>query len=174
MNVTFTYTYSDYLALIKAMEKHGRFSRYSWIALYLVIFVNFAASAVFIYLALTNNRVLELAHFVNAGLAILLILIFYVFKPLYLRRYYKKQMIDGKQISLDFSDRGLEVAMPSFNGTHEWPAIIRADEGPEHFLLWINKVQAYCIPKRGFAKTQDIEDFKSLVAEKVPNQEFIK
>ena len=174
MNVSFTYTYSDYAALTKAMEKHGRFAKYSWILLYLAIFANFAASAFFIYETISNNRPLELIYFANAALALLLIVVFYVLKPLYLKHYYKKQMIDGKLINLAFSDQGLEVDMPSFNGTHDWPAIIRADEEPEHFLLWINKVQAYCVPKRGFSNTSDMENFKSLVAEKVPNQEQIK
>lgn len=174
MNVSFTYTYSDYAALTKAMQNHGRFAKHFWILLYLVIFANFAASAFFIYETLSNNQPLELIHFANAVLALLLIVVFYVLKPLYLKHYYKKQMIDGKQINLAFSDQGLAVDMPSFNGTHDWPAIIRADEEPEHFLLWINKVQAYCVPKRGFSSTDDIKNFKTLVAEKVPNQEFIK
>jgi len=59
------------------------------------------------------------------------------------------------------------------NGTHSWPAIIRADEEPEHFLLWINKVQAYCVPKRGFANASDIIAFKSLVSQNVEDRYFI-
>ncbi len=174
MNVSFSYKYSDYAALTKAMEKHEKFAKYSWIALYLVIFANFAASAVFIYITLSNYRMLELIHFANAALGVFLILVFYVLKPLYLRRYYKKQMIDGKEIRLNFSEKDMKVDMPAFTGIHNWEAIIRADEEPEHFLLWINKVQAYCVPKRGFASALDIEEFKTLVVSKVENQELIK
>lgn len=170
MNVSFTYTYSDYAALTKAMEKHGRFAKYSWIALYVIIFANLAASAFFIYATLSDNRTLELIHFANAALAVLLILVFYVFKPLYLKRYYKKQMIDGKEIQLGFSEAGMSVDMPAFTGNHQWEAIIRADEEPEHFLLWINKVQAYCVPKRGFSSSAEIDDFKTLVISKVEDQ----
>jgi hypothetical protein len=174
MNVSFTYTYSDYAALTKAMEKHGRFAKYSMLIGIIIVLLNVAASAFFIFETLSAGGALKLVHFANAGLAMLIIVFIYVLKPLYLKHYYKKQMIDGKLINLAFSNQGLAVDMPSFNGTHDWQAIIRADEEPEHFLLWINKVQAYCVPKRGFSSTDDIENFKTLVAEKVPNQEVIK
>lgn len=174
MNVSFTYTYFDYSALIKAMSKHGKYAKYAWIVLYLIIFANFAASAIFIFKMLSNNYALQFIHFANAAIGVLLLLVLYVLKPLYLKHYYKKQMIDGKEVKLGFSDDGLKVEMPSFNANHAWPAIIRADEEPEHFLLWINKVQAYCVPKRGFVSAADIEEFKKLVANKVENQELIK
>ena len=174
MNVTFTYTYLDYLALTKAMEKHGRFAKYSRIIYLLIIVSNLAAGAFFIFETLSNGGTLKLFHFVNIGLALLIIILINVLKPIYLKRHYKKQMIDGKEIKIDFSDQGLAVDMPSFNGTHDWPAIIRADEEPGHFLLWINKVQAYCVPKRGFVNATDINNFKLLLSEKVEDQDFIK
>jgi len=173
MNVSFTYTYSDYWALCKAIEKHGRFAKYSRLVGIIVILFNLAASAFFIYETVSNGQPLKLLHFANAGLALLIIILIYGLRPLYLKHHYKKQMIDGKEVKLGFSDNGLKVEMPSFNGTHSWPAIIRADEEPEHFLLWINKVQAYCVPKRGFANASDIIAFKSLVSQNVEDRYFI-
>ena len=174
MNVNFTYTYPDYVALNKAMEKHGRFAKLSIILLYFIIILNIIISAYFIFDTLFDGYSLNLLHFANAGLALILILIFFEYKPFYQRRYNKKQMIDGKEIQLAFSQEDMTVDMPAFNGVYRWEAIIRANEQPVHFLFWINKVQAYCVPKRGFSSSADIEEFKSLVARKVKNQELIK
>ena len=174
MEVNFTYTYADYAALIKAMDSRGRFARLSWMFLLFIIAVNIAITLFFVIWTTSNGLDLKLIHFANAGIGLLLALVFYVLKPLYLRHYYKKQMLDGKVVGMKFEDFGLKIHMPSFEGTHEWEAIILADEQPEHFQLWINKIQAYVVPKRGFANAQEIETFKQLVSSKVKNQELLQ
>lgn len=174
MEVNFTYSYPDYRALTRAIENHGKYAKLAWIFLIGIILINIAISVFFIAWILLEGRDFKPIHFANAGLGLLLAFVFYILKPIYLKNYYKKQMLDGKLVHMSFNDKGLNINMPSFTGTHEWDAIILADQQPEHFFLWINKIQAYVVPKRSFASTADIENFKHLVAEKVTNQELIK
>lgn len=174
MNVNFKYTYADYQALTRALEKHGKFAKHSRLLMNLVILVNLGISVIFITLSLLDGNALKPLYFVNAGLGFGLFLLFYVLRPFYLRRYYNKQMLDGKEVNLDFSDKGLSVEMPNLTATHAWEAIIRMDEEPEHFLLWINKIQAYSVPKRGFSDESKMEEFRALTAEKVNSEDFTK
>jgi len=174
MKAVFTYIYDDYAALNRAIERHGKWAKYSKFILILIVLVNLAISVFFIADALLNGFSLKLIYFANAGLALLLVLLVYVVRPLYLRSYYKKQMLEGKVVNLEFAEDGIEINMPDFKGKHNWSSIIRADEEPEHYLLWINKVQAYCVPKRAFENENDSEGFKLLVASKVEEQELVK
>lgn len=174
MKISFKYSYHDYEALCRARNRHTKFPKLAKITCLLVVLFNIGISIFFVYIAISEGREVKLVNFANGALGLAFIILYYVIKLFYLRRYYKQQMIDGKEIKLSFSDDGISIDMPSFQGKYEWLAIIRADQQPSHFFLWINKMQAFCVPKRAFATENETEEFKSLVVSKVENQELIK
>jgi len=174
MKISFEYSYFDYAALVRAQKKQSRFSAFDKPVFWGIVLLNFIFSAIFVGQALFQGEEVKLIYFFKAVLAALILLVAYLVYPYYLRQYYKKQMIDGKEVKLAFDETGMSVEMPEYNGTHKWKAIIGADEEPEHFLLWINKVQGYCIPKRAFETEGDAEAFKVLVASRVERQALVK
>lgn len=174
MKISFEYSYAEYHQINENRYRLTKFPRIArWCFLAVVIF-NFFFGAIVLYLAFDSGKQLEIIHFLNIGLGILLLILRYLISPLMLRNYYKQQMVDGKIFNFDFKEDGFSVKGENIDVQQKWPAIILAHETKEHLLLWISKIQAYSIPKTAFVDSQEIQTFRKLIADNVENQELIK
>ena len=66
-----------------------------------------------------------------------------------------------------FTDSGLAMTTPLGRGFLDWPAIHQAVESGDYFLLYLSHFIYYLIPKRCFRDREQIEEFKTLVRNKV-------
>ncbi len=168
MKIEWTYTFADYEAIHRSMRRGRRFGRIRDFFILLLIAVNFGLGFWFLGLQLQRGGELGWLHFANIGIGLALIFGIFVLGPLYRKWYLRQQMMEDKTVTIEFDNEGL-VAQLGENTTRTlWPGIVRVDGDKTHHLLWINKMQAYSIPKRAFGEGQE-EEFLNLLSENVDN-----
>jgi len=62
--------------------------------------------------------------------------------------YFKSFRVDKSPQTYEISPDGLSISSASFSGKFEWPAYHAIMRTPEHFLFWINPMQAHVVPFR--------------------------
>ncbi len=60
----------------------------------------------------------------------------------------------------------------NITGHYNWKGFVGADEELKHFVLWVNKVQAICIPKRSFKDSEQVDKFRKIIAKNIDNRKL--
>lgn len=171
MKIEWTYSFADYEAIHRSMRKGRKFGRLRDLFIVSLVAVNFGLGFWFIAMQLQSGRELNWFHFANIGIGAALILGIFVLGPLYRKWYLKQQMMEDMSVKFEFDDQGLTAQLGENTTRTLWPGIIRADADKTHYVLWINKLQAYSIPKRAFVEGEEAE-FANLLSGKVDNRSF--
>jgi len=145
----------------------------NWLFWGLVI-ANLALTLWLIVISWQYQAPLEWWKFTNLAIAFAALAYRYILLPYWLHWYYKQQMMDGKNIQLIVAEQGIDTATDSITGQYAWPGFIGTSEEPQHFVIWVNKVQAVCIPKRAFRDKQQIDEFQEIITRNIENQEMKK
>ncbi len=67
---------------------------------------------------------------------------------------------------MEASQNGLAYDTTKADASFTWDTFQAFDEGSEHFVLWLNRFQGICIPKRAFATDNDLVAFGKLARAK--------
>lgn len=108
---------------------------------------------------LVDNRFLWLLG-IGHGVAWAIWLVFG--KPWQMKRSFRQQHLGEHESRLEVSDDGINFDNVDTNADFNWKALRSFDESDEHFVLWINRLQGICIPKRAFANNTDLTTFREL------------
>lgn len=169
MKISFTYSFADYEAINRSKRRARRFGRLRDAALFLLVAFNICIGFWFLGLQLGSGRPLGFLSFANIAIGVLIVLSIYVLGPMYRKWYLRQQLMEDAQVELEFDEQGLTADLLANSTRTKWPGIMRADEDETHYLLWINKLQAYSIPKRAFADGEEAK-FRELVASNVKDR----
>jgi len=172
MKIQYAYSFDDYEAINTARRQHRRFAKLRDIALWLLILFNLVIGMVFVWWMVFGTMAFRWLNLANLGIGLLLLIGIYVGGPLYRRWYLRQQMVEGKIVNLEFDEAGISSDLENNSTTTAWAGIHQADELRTHFVVWINKLQAYSIPKNAFQTQEDLEQFKALLGAKVGNRKF--
>jgi YcxB-like protein len=166
MEISFTFRFSDYRALAKAMRTPGR--RLAGNLLFWFIFgLNIAILIVSLCFAEEFGLKPRTAP-IAAGLAMGLLLLRFTVEPAVLRYNYKRLGLDGKRITVRLEDDVFTASEQSAESRIKWSAIIRYSQLPTHAFLWINKLQAVLVPFDAFTDEASRSTFLSYIESKVP------
>ena len=163
LKLSYIYSFRDYLAINRAKSKNRKSTRFYRAAIVLVILLNLLATCYFLYQVFGLGFHWESWMVISPAAAALLTLKILVAEPLMLRRYYRQQLLDGKSIDLEVNDQGIVYASDGVRGETDWPRIIRTDEEPDHFLIWVTHTNAFSVPKRAFSNPEEMQDFRNLI-----------
>ncbi|MEP3279282.1 MAG: YcxB family protein [Stappiaceae bacterium] len=167
MKLTFTYKFEDYLAINEARDKGRKFAQTRKAILFIAYGLISAVSVFWIYQIVVQGRNVDGWMFPYWAFLVLVPLIAFIIRPRVLRRHYNQLLIDGKPIGVLFTDEGVETDFDGVRTQTAWRRIIKAVEGPEHFLLWVNNANAYSIPKRAFTDTDQMQHLRELIQQNV-------
>lgn len=78
------------------------------------------------------------------------------------RQLASNKLLQGTQ-RYTFSNEGVQVVAPTFNGSQTWEGIREAFETGSNFLLFISTNQLYIIPKRCFQGDEQIVVLRELL-----------
>jgi hypothetical protein len=174
MKLAYTYSLAEYEAINSARRRHRRFARLHEWAFWLLTVANLIIGVAGLMAIARFDRPVQWSQYFSLAIAVLLLLGRFVIAPRWRRWYLRQQMIENRLVSVEINERGVETTVDANQTITGWSAIIRADEEPKHFLLWINKVQAYSIPKAAFTNAADMDQFRQLVGSKVKEQELVR
>ncbi|MGB7286584.1 MAG: YcxB family protein [Salaquimonas sp.] len=174
MKVQYTYTFEDYEAIDTARKQNRHFAKIRDLVIWLLIGLNFAIGLVFLWWMVTGHLGFNWWNFGNLLIGILILVAIYVVGPWYRHWYLRQQMIEGKTVQLDFDDDGIFADLENNTVKTQWAGVYRADELATHFVIWINKLQAYSVPKRAIGSDENYNKLKALLTAKVENRTFDK
>jgi hypothetical protein len=161
IEITTTLTLKDlYLASFRVL------ARRSWLLL-IVLTVAVGVLALAAQYRLMHPSELRFYSFIFLGVAVVYVVVLFG-APYFAAR---KNLATSKnlkgEIRYVFTDSGLAMTTPIGHGYLDWPAIYRAVESGDYFLLYLSHFIYYLIPKRSFRDREQIEEFKNLVRNKV-------
>jgi hypothetical protein len=173
MKISFNYSYADFCAIADNLYKVSKSALWSNRAFWGIIALNVVIGLAILAWVVISGVPLKTLYFANIILAGVIIALRYVLGHFNRKYYYKQQMVEGKNFAFEFSHAGFSVVSEFENAEVKWPSIILAHETQSHFLLWINKIQAYSLPKHAFEDKQQCQQFREIIADSVEHQELL-
>lgn len=165
MEIEYVYSDNDYDVLCRARARNSRFYWLQEGLFWLLVAANLVLGLWALWLNFAEY--LEEDYFLvflNLGIAVVLLLGRYVAGPIHRRWYLNQQMAGDRKVRLVINDRGVHGALGSTRTEVDWEAVIRTEETPGHFLIWINKLQAFSIPKTALPSPDGVETLRSIIA----------
>ena len=95
-----------------------------------------------------------------------------VFQRWLVRRAWKQTASLHDPIALEVTESEMSFAMANASAQMNWRAFIRCIETPHLFLLYQSPQLFNLVPKRAFANTEQLEEFRSLL--KIGIRNFLK
>ncbi|MEZ5799753.1 MAG: YcxB family protein [Nitratireductor sp.] len=174
MKINYTYSLAEYEAINKARQRRARFAIWGQILFWLLVVLNLGAGLWCITAAWPLNLTEDWIYLGNLAIAILLLAGRYIGGPWYRKWYLRQQDIEGRLVEVEIDEAGIRTNVGSLVSQAAWSDIRSADEEPRHFVIWINRLQAFSIPKTAFPGESDERAFRLLVKDKVRDQDLVK
>ena len=170
MEIEYIYSDEDYETVCQARARHSRFYWLHEGFFWLLLVANLALGSWSLWLNYAGYLVQDhFLTFLNFGVAAVLLLVRYVTAPMYRRWYLNQQMMGDRNVRLAVDDQGVRGAVGGTRTEVDWNAVIRTEETPGHFLIWINKLQAFSIPKTALPVPDGVERLRAIIAANAAN-----
>ena len=88
------------------------------------------------------------------------------------RRQFKFQSLDKKDMQFEFAADGFHHTFGQSTGTVSWNDIGQLDETDTRFVLWMNKMLGYIVPKRLFSSDADRAAFAALARQQAGDRKL--
>ncbi len=174
MLFAYEYTFAEFEAINRARARRARFRLVHEGSFWLLVAFNVASGLWLASRTWDGLRDFDWLSFANLAIAVLLLAGRYVGGPWYRRWVLRQQQMEGRRVTIEIGDEGVKGTVGAIHTTVGWPDIRRADDEPRHFVLWINKMQAFSIPKAAFGDESEMDRFRHLVAVRVKDQDVLK
>lgn len=171
MKLEYRYSFAEFMAIIEGRNRQKLFPAIRDIIYWAMaaFCVSFGLSMYLNFSAL-NFKASSAVPLIGFGLFMIAWRLFLL--PSIYRSNYKQYELDDVEIKLLLNNAGVELNSKKTEIKHGWSDIVKASEEPNHFLLWINKLQAYSIPKSCIGNDAKIKEFKAMVGEKITDRDF--
>jgi uncharacterized membrane protein YdfJ with MMPL/SSD domain len=156
VNIEFQRTVEDYREAVTARQKTllGRKMTRALLWCAICIF----GSALLVFLGVKQ----ALAMMVIAACTLIPALTFYVIRPYWLVRDFRRHPNFARPVQMRIDDSGLHSQSEVWNETTKWAAYVKYTETENLFLLYLGARLVEIIPKRAFSGDQ-MEEFRCLV-----------
>lgn len=95
--------------------------------------------------------------YVNAFLGFGILLMSYVLRPIFQRRHYRAAGLHDQLLEFTADAKGIHSAREGLRTEFDWDKLVVWSESDRHFFFWINQIQAFIVPKRALAGSDDLE-----------------
>lgn len=86
-------------------------------------------------------------------------------------RRYRRDPVQGgsflRDWRYDFDENGVSAQARDILLWEDWRSFIAVFEAADHFFLMHDRVRGITVPKRGFARSAELEIFRNLIADKI-------
>ena len=173
MEIEYTYRFEDYYEISKARRASRRFAPLRNTFIFALIVVNLGLGLFMIYTTLSNDAPMGVLTFLNLGIGLVLALYFILGDRLIHKWYLRQHNIVGKQVRINLHPEKIKVTAGANQTETKLSGLLQLQETDTHFLLWLNKVQAYSIPKNALNGQADLSAFREPI-EQACGQQFQK
>ncbi|WP_243369131.1 YcxB family protein [Microvirga solisilvae] len=176
LSITYTLLFEDFVALNKAALRNGPPRSLFWAAYLTFMTGIFLLAIIGTGLWLDGWKSLELfkrSSFqsnllrIYPAVILLAVVINLVGRQLNWRWTFKRRSISNKEITLSFSEEGLQSSVSDFEGKASWAAIKRVYPSKAHLILFISKLEGFVIPRRAFQSDEAFDTFVIYAKERV-------
>ncbi|MCF6321277.1 MAG: YcxB family protein [Rhizobiaceae bacterium] len=175
MKLDYTYSFADYKAIESARQHRNKYPRLRNWLFWALMAANVGLAMWMLFIFFNYQTPFQWWMALNLVIVIVALAYRYLFLPYWLHWFYDQQMLEGKKIQLNITDQGIDTATDSVTGQYSWQGFISASEEPHHFVVWVNNVQAICVPKRAFEHEGQMGKFREIItkyiAKHIVNQE---
>jgi hypothetical protein len=166
MQLRFTYTFEDFKQLSLGLARrywYGKLPVRAWLAIGILAAIAAAAVTLWAPRGTTLHTWGALPLFVVTGAVIggLAGLRFQI------RSYFRKQKLDGVEITYDVSDSGIRARSSQYDTLMQWDGCEAATSAPGYRFVWLNKLQGMVFPDRCFESEAQKIEFERLVQSKL-------
>ncbi|MEL7272283.1 MAG: YcxB family protein [Pseudomonadota bacterium] len=160
--LTYTMEPSDLTAMLKDKETH-RFLRVKRWA-FIVLMLYMAGAAAFgLYAVVTGLKSGSMLLLIGLAALILMPLFRWGQPLLSASLFFRKLDLKDKEITTHIDASGIRSEAKGVTSQFQWDSVLKVTRGPEHFFLWVNKVQAIILPLRAIAEQDEQERLWALI-----------
>lgn len=165
---SYTGTFTDYRALMRAKRSLGPLGRHAWIVRYLAVAVIFAA-----FVAWFGNFSVPVSAYLHWDVLrwVLLLVLFVPAVDLFFdhvvgRWAFSRFAAANRLIDIAVDEAAIAWSVGAWSGRFEWPGVVDTVLTPDYVFLFLGKIEAITIPQRGIV-SGDWPAFEALVLRKV-------
>jgi hypothetical protein len=171
--IRYTYGWSDYVALDRALRQESFLKRYQLVVV--PVFLTSCIAAVSSGMDAWKGQDFfgSLSALVSTGwfwlTPVAIAPLIHGANHIELRLWYRRQRADGMEVEVKFDEPGgLSLASRDGAGTISWDAIRKVSTTDNmHVVLQNNRVVGVCLPRRAFASDSDFDGVKSFIDAKI-------
>ncbi|WP_127600184.1 MULTISPECIES: YcxB family protein [Nitratireductor] len=149
IEIRYRLTEQDYLAMMEARTRWrtGRFGR---AVLWSAVLLNIGVGAWLLVEALVGAAPLAVEHFLNLGLAALIVAWLFVYLPWLRRRNFRRMKLADKPVRLVADRKAVSLQIGDDDSRTAWRDFERGQRTAAHFFFWLNPAIALIVPRRAF------------------------
>lgn len=168
--VTYTYSFDDYLALIRARRAMGAFGRYATVIRYILFVVTF----LLVLAALTDWNASSLGDFANAETAMLIVggmiaiaafitLVDLFFDRVLYRLVFRRFALANSELTVSVDDNGIAWKGRDITANTAWPMVKRIYVGNDRLFIFFSKIEGLVLPARSLPSEAAFRDLVEFV-----------
>ena len=172
--VTYTYSFDDYLALVRARRAMGIFGGLGGVVHYVLAVIAF----LLVLAALRDWRTMSFADvFTTGSLALIIggaVFICFViaaidqfFERVLYRLLFRRYAIANSELSITVDDESIRWSAKGVSGNIGWPLTKRLYLARDHVFVFISKVEGLVLPRRGVAPPATFDELVSFLRARV-------
>lgn len=165
---SYTGTFTDYRALMRAKRSLGPFGRHGWIVRYLTVAVIFV-----VFVAWLGNFSVPASAYLRWDVLkwVLLLALFVPAVDLFFdhvvgRWAFSRFAAANRLIDIAADEAAIAWSVGAWSGRFDWPGVANTVLTPDYVFLFLGKIEAITIPRRGIV-SGDWPAFEALVLRKV-------
>lgn len=174
MKLEYDFTFKEFQAISTCRNRKKGFYSLRELIYWTLAAFNISFGIAMFYFMLTDANRFSIASLTLIALGIGMFLWRFVFSHMYQYWHFKQQMLQGQKVNVETLPTAVKFSTDDTITTQKWGGIFEGNEMPNHFILWISKLQAFSIPKSCFSSEEQMQVFRELVAANVTNQDIIK
>ncbi|MVA98218.1 hypothetical protein GN330_13285 [Nitratireductor sp. CAU 1489] len=167
VEIRYELTEQDYLAMMEARTR-WRTGRIGRMVLWAAVVLNVGVGAWLLLGALVTATPLAVEHFLNLGLATLIVAWLALYLPWLRRRNFRRMKLADKPVHLVADREAVKLRIGDDDSRTAWREFERGHRTAEHFFFWLNPAIALIVPLRAFPDEALCERFWRLAQEGVP------
>jgi YcxB-like protein len=172
--LTYTYSYDDFAALIRAKRSLGPTGRFGPVTPYIAVSAIYLVLVVasFLWDSVPVTELLEgtTLLIILAGVPFVMFLVWlidFVFLHVVYRIVFRRYAIAGKEITITLDSAGVKWTADGLTGQSLWSNVKRYVETEGYLYLFFSKIEALPLPRRAVKSDQEFKALAAFVREHV-------
>lgn len=172
--VSYTYSYEDYLALIRARRALGMFRGVGGVQHYILAAIAFVLVlggltdwSTASYADLVTPRSLAIVLGGIGGLWVLMALINFLFESVIYRLIFRRYALANADLAITVDDDGIRWSAKGVAGNLGWAVMKGVYLGKDHVFVFISKIEGLGFPRRGLPPGASFDELVSFLRSRV-------